>query len=139
MEDGAINGVGYNAYRYSIYHEVVGVRKVIRDGSLAYIYRKYINDVGFVCPVFVVDVEAEGRRRGAVEAVDEVVEDGIIEESLFGVETINGIVGNVFYIEGQVRRFPGAFLITSRHFVCQFRITADIWYLIIEEIYVAVA
>jgi len=100
VEDGAVNNVGCNVYRRGTYYEAVGVREVTCDSNPAYIYRKYIDNVGFARPIFIIDVEVEGKRRDVVEVVDEMVEDGIIEKLLLGVEVVNGVVGDVFYIEG---------------------------------------
>ncbi|SRR6266566_1562512 len=73
---------GYNGTRISV---TIGRRKrewrvweAICNGSPAYIYRKHLNDIRFIRPTLVVNVEAERRLRDVIKVIEEVVEDSVV-------------------------------------------------------------
>jgi len=78
VEGRVLNRVGCNAGWSGAYYEGVGVWEAACNGSPVYIRRKYFNDIRFARPIFVVNVEAEGRLRDVIKVIEEVVEDSVV-------------------------------------------------------------
>ena len=58
---------------------------------------------------------------------------------MFRVEEVDNVVGNIFYVKGKVRRFPGTLPIDSCSFLRQVEIAANVRRPVVNEIYIVVA